>query len=580
MDRHDVEHGSRLHCSKPGIRPAWFVDTMLLAYHVQGRKDKGQGADASLAGLAERYGLNPKGSLDFMEGVRQPDAKQAADLTSYATTDVQITYELFTRLLPQLTRLKVEVQLMMHTVRLFTDRGIHIDVGGIPALREEILNEQTQLLKEAGVTEKQVSGNKLFEELLQNRLARSGRTVPTKPGKKGPIAATAKTDEAMQALLLDNDPAVKALAKARLSKKSRDQKLSRLDTLEQITRATGGKLPMHLVYYGAHTGRFAGSGFNVQNMDRTGYGLRIRELLVPAPGNLFVIADLAQIEARVTAWLAGQANMLAAFAEGRDLYSEFASDVFGEEVRKPHESDSAELAARLGSRRQVGKQAVLGLGFGMGAMKFRDTLKKDPKTAVLFDTGQITEADCKRIVDTFRERYDSIATYWRALDDAAWNCLSGGRWQVNSSSFELKQDALHLTLASGRDLRYPNPRLESLSKTISYLDDDGAEQEFTPLGESLVYGEGNGTKTLYGGKLAENIVQATARDILVEAILEIEKAGIPVMFHVHDEVVAEVPEAQAERARETVTRIFEQPPAWATGLPIACETNVAQRYGK
>ncbi|MEX2217060.1 MAG: DNA polymerase [Phycisphaeraceae bacterium] len=566
------------HCY--GIRPKQFVDTMLLSHHVHGRKENGKGAKASLEALAERYGLKPKGDLDFMEGVRYPDAKQQAELADYATTDVAITYQLLVKLLPQVTRLDVEVPLMMHTVRLFTERGVHVDVEGIQRIRDQILAETQDLLARAGITEETASGDKLFSELLEHRLARTGRHVPRKQGKNGPIPATAKNDEAMLALLEDEDPLVQALVKARVAKKSQDQKLSRLNTLEGIANATGGVLPMQLIYYGAHTGRFSGRGFNVQNMDRSGYGLKIRQLLVPARGNTFVIADLAQIEARVTAWSAGQTDMLEAFAQGRDIYSEFATEVFGEEVRKTRDGDSSEFAQWLTARRQVGKQAVLGLGFGMGALKFRDTLKRDKKTAALFESGQITDADCKRIVDTFRERYSSIKTYWGTLEEAANQAVHGGVWAVNGSSFQVKGKSLHLTLPSGRDLRYANPRFEWNSRTITYLDRDGYEAEFSPPGDSLVYGEGKDSTGLYGGIIAENIVQSTARDILAEAILAIERAGFPVMFHVHDEVIVEVPKDQAEQALGTVTRILQQTPAWAHGLPIACEANIADRYGK
>jgi len=450
-----------------GIRPKRFVDTMLLSHHVHGRKEKGKGANASLEALAQRYGLKPKGDLDFMEGVRQPDARQQAELADYAVTDVEITYQLFAKLLPQVTLLIVEVPLMMHTVRQFTERGVRVNVLGIEQIREEILAETQGLIAAAGVTEKTVSADKLFTELMGLRLSRTGRNLATKEGKNGPIPATAKNDQAMLALLEDADPHVQALAKARVAKKSLDQKLSRLDTLEGITRATGGQLPMHLVYYGAHTGRFSGRGFNVQNMDRSGYGMKIRELFVPAHGSRFIIADLAQIEARITAWLAGQTDMLEAYAQNRDIYSEFASEVFGQEVRKPREGDDSGRSEWLTARRQVGKQAVLGLGFGMGALKFRDTLKKDKKTALLFETGQITEADCKIIVDAFRERYSSITAYWSAVEDAARNAVHGGVWQVNDSTFQMKGNTLHLTLPSGRDLRYPNPRFDWTPRMIT-----------------------------------------------------------------------------------------------------------------
>jgi DNA polymerase len=140
-------------------------------------------------------------------------------------------------------------------------------------------------------------------------------------------------------------------------------------------------------------------------------------------------------------------------------------------------------------------------------------------------------------------------------------------------------DWLLITLPSGRSLRFARPRLEDTDRTIQFLDDYGMESEFCPPGQSLVYGEGQPT-FLYGGKLAENIVQATARDLLVESVLAIESDGLPVVFHVHDEVVVEVPAEHADRALETVTNLMGRTPGWADGLPVACEGGVATCYGK
>ena len=112
---------------------------------------------------------------------------------------------------------------------------------------------------------------------------------------------------------------------------------------------------------------------------------------------------------------------------------------------------------------------------------------------------------------------------------------------------------------------------------IKYLDENGELAEFEPDEPSLVYGK---QLALYGGKLCENVVQATARDLLVESILRLESLGLPVLFHVHDEVIAEVSHEDVEKAREVVQCELSRTPPWAPGLSVACEVRVADRYGK
>ena len=561
-----------------GLRPRFFVDTMLMAYHLHGRREKGHGVSASLGSLAEVYGLPCKGDLDFMQGVRFPDTRQLAELSAYGCRDAEITCELARKLLPKLTRPEVELPIIMHTVRLFAERFVCVDTPGIGQLEDEIRRQTETFLQDAGVTAEDVSKDKRFTELLAQALRRTGRSMPMKPGKNGPIPAMAKKDAAMQALLEDGDPVVAALASARVGKKGEDPKLARLKTLRAITRATGGGLPPYLVYCGANTGRFAGGGkFNLQNMGRTGLGLRTRELLVPKPGHVFVVGDLGQIEARITASYAGQQDMVAAFAAGRDIYAEFATATFGCEVRKPLADDPPDVQRRLGGLRQVGKQAILGLGFGMGALKFLNVLKADPQVTPLFQHDALSPALCNDIVRDFRGRYAAIPGWWRALEAAVRTVATGGQTELGPLRFSHDTDEMLLWLPSGRALRYPGLRFDDAPRSISYLDEIGQTAEFTPEGPSLIYGSGI---PLYGGKLAENVVQATARDLLVEAILRLEQRGIEVLFHVHDEIIAQVPEEQSEEAERLVKQEMTTVPPWAGDLPLACEVKSCRRYGK
>jgi len=560
------------------IRPRHFIDTMLLAYHVHGRRDAGCGQSAQLGDLAKLYGLPAKQDLDFMVGVRNPTVQQLAQLTEYARRDVEVTAALAERLLPQITRPEIELPILMHSVRSFTERGILVDVAGISPIEAAVRQQTQEMLDKAGVDARSISKNKEFTSLLEAALAKTGRKVPVKMGKNGLIPATARKDPAMQAMVDDDDPAVAALAAARMERRSEDQKLARLNTLRRIAVATGGHLPPYLVYYGAHTGRFSGGGgWNIQNLGKSGVGAQIRGLLIPRPGHQLVIADLAQIEARIVAWCAGQDELLAAFRDNQDIYSQFASRTFGRTVRKPKDDDPPDVKVQMDSLRTVGKGAVLGLGFGMGGLKFLNTLRAEPKVAGLFDTGTLTPLICRGIVRAFRDSFSAIPRLWADLEEAARANVEEASEQVGPVRFERAGKLTLLWLPSGRALRYPDLRLEDRQRTIRYNDQDGMESEFTPDGPALIYGN---DAVIYGGKLAENTAQAIARDILVEAILRLEAAGWPVLFHVHDEVVLEVAAERADAAKAAVARELSQSPVWAPDLPVDSEVKVVERYVK
>jgi DNA polymerase bacteriophage-type len=562
---------------KYDLRPCHIIDTLLLASHVHG-PGKISGQALSLRALAERYGLDAKGELEFMLGVRRVNPSQLAELGRYARQDVHLTSQLAIRLLPKITRPEIELQIAQHTLRLFTERGIRIDVPGIGVLENEIREHVDSFLTQAAVTRASISNNKEFHTLLESALARVGRSVPMKSGKNGMIPATASKDPEMQALTDDDDPVVSALAQARLRKKSEDQKLARLATLRRIAAATGGVLPPCLHYFGGHTGRFSGGGgFNIQNMARSGLGGRTRNLLIPQPGHVFVIADLAQVEARITAWFAGEESLLQAFAAGADVYSEFASRVFGQPVCKANDGASTEQQSQFTAMREVGKQAVLGLGFQMGALEFMKQLRAKPLVAHLFDTGQLTPPICHQIVRSFRQEYSQIGRLWQCLDESVRRAIDGVKTQTERLTIDRDGDVTTVCLPSDRALRYEDVRLDHTSRSIRFLGEDGMEHDFQPDAPAMLYAR---KSNLYGGKLCENIVQATARDLLVDAILRLEEAGLRVLFHVHDELIVEVPTADVESAQRIVTDELSHEPSWAPGLPVACEVQPAAHYTK
>jgi hypothetical protein len=309
--------------------------------------------------------------------------------------------------------------------------------------------------------------------------------------------------------------------------------LSVLETMHE--REVGGTLHYGLKYFGAtHTGRWSGdAGLNLQNLPRKAFaGVDARACLMPRPGKRFIIGDLAQIEARVTVWLAGDEPTLELLRNKMDLYEAHARRTMGYMDPRPLKDVDKDL-------RQFAKCRVLGLGFGLGGVKFQRIVKQ-------WVGKDIAVERAKDIVSDFRRTNPGIIRLWRQLEL--------GVKQSRGEDFELE-------LPSGRVMRYFNV----------------AEIDRQRCGRVE---RGQPRKILYGGLLTENLVQATARDLFAEAILRLERAGLPVVLHVHDEVVVEVDEGVDAEALLAVNEIMCVAPAWATGLPIQADTQIADAYGK
>ncbi len=550
---HNLHFDGYILAKKYGLRPCYLVDTLALARHVFPRMEN------SLAALAERLGLQPKGDvLKELDGVRELSSVQAANLAAYAKRDAELCHDIAIRLLPLVSRPGVEIRLIDHTTRLFTEKGLPFDMVAARQLLEQADDELKSTLDAAGIDRKTAGGSQL-EQLLADELAKDDQKLPVKPGKNGNIAALAKGDAGMKGLLKHDNPRVRRLAEARLAVKSAPQVQNRLRTLIDIADAIGGMLPISLKYAGAHTGRYSGDGgINFQNLPAHVKGLagQIRGLLLAGDGHKLVIVDAAQIEARVLAWLAGQQDSVETFARGEDVYSSFASQVFGEEVRKPAEDATEAMKAEYSTRQRLGKVAVLGLGYQMGAERFIQGARADPELAKMLADGSLTEAFLTEVHRAYRTTYSRISSLWYDVQAAFRNALQQGQGTAAGIEFTRDTSAVYAQLPSGRKLVYHEPDV-SLSNDMQYI----------------------GGK-LYGGLLVENLVQAMSRDILVEAILTLEDLGHPVVLTVHDEVVLRVPNNHAEQALCDAKRCLSTTPDWAAGLPLAAEGNVAERYGK
>jgi len=368
-----------------------------------------------------------------------------------------------------------------------------------------------------------------------------------------------------------------------------------------------------LQYHGADTGRWAGRLIQPQNMPRGSVNADIEDLcglildgdrdmiellygstmevlssalrgaIMAAPGYDLICSDYSSIEARGTFWIADDKAALEIFRQGKDIYKQMAVDIYGipyEEVTK--------------DQRQMGKQAILGLGYQMGAAKFADTCQ---------GYGiDIDEDFAKRVVNTYRSSHQAVKQFWYGIERAAQEAASPGSPGVTFGRLRLfvEDDFLKIRLPSGRCLHYYEPRVQRIIS--KWQDDDKQEMYATALREgwSVQKAEWEGLKVktqltfmglnsqtrkfsrqeTYGGKLTENVVQAVSRDVMVSALLEIYKHGkyMPLLT-VHDEVIAEVPEGQGsvEEFEEMLSRV----PDWADGFPVAAADGwIGKRYRK
>lgn len=586
---HNLFFDAAIMAWKYKFRPAYLIDTIFLANHVLGSaRDGGERND--LGTLAVRLGLGTnKGNLDFMSGVREPTPAQMGMLKEYLSDDLTITREVLKNLLPQISNQDFELWLADHTIRIYTDKLLAVDKALIHKTQALITERRIERVTASGVDNAVLSSNPQFAAELTKRLTAAKMPVPMKksPSTGQMIPALAKGDAAFLALMEAEDDGVRNLVRGRLVERSATQALARLGTLEKFSDVG---IPVHLVYYGAHTGRFAASGgFNFQNLTSPDRAVdpvdreiakSIRAAIVAGDGYTFVASDASQIEARGLAWLAEEQSILDAFASGVDIYSQFISTVLGENIYKPKGDEPEKVQHHLKLMRQIGKEAVLGLGYGMGVDKYMFTLRaKDRTIAKMIDAGKITTKLGAKVVHTYREMYPNIVGYWTELNDAFMGAYRGAVRNVGPLEFRRLPDrGVGITLPSGRTLYYRHLRMESRVGESTFTDASGKTKTMKRSGRELKHGNG---QRIYGGLLSENITQAVARDILAEAIHTVEtEHGVPVVLHVHDEIVARVPEVQGQATLELLNKTLSIPPKWGAGLVLAAEGRISKSLSK
>lgn len=516
-----------------GYVPASYICTKAMAKAVIGKRIKSH----SLEELSKYFGLikKDKSKLDDVDGVRDLTGEQEAKLAQYCCDDTTICRDAFRLMEPEFP--SSQYRAMSWTIKAFVEPKLVLDVPLLEKTAEEENKRRETIFKEIGISKKEFSSNAKFAKLLISK----GYPVPTKasPRTGKLIPALARGDTGFLDLCQTDNYELKLLCEARIAAKSnlletRSTKLAKIGAT--------GPWPFDVEFSGAdQTHRYSGgsgAGGNPQNFTR---GSNLRKAVRAPEGYKLVVGDFSKVEPRLSANLAKDEALLAALAA--DPYLDFASAYFGRKLDK-HKDDGAY---------RFGKEAILGLGYGLGWKKFKDRIK-------LKLGKSLTDDEAKKAVEFYRYRYRRIPELWRALGSSIALMLSGKEGRL--LDLPIRYGREHLMLPSGLKLQYPGLRQEPGKQGPEWVYD--------------VYDKGKlEKKRLYGGKLLENICQALAGELTKAAIEKLEDYAYG---QVHDEAILVVPEQRADSIAEAMELIMSESPSWLPTMKLGSEVKVASNW--
>ncbi len=510
-------------------------------------------------------------------------------LYAYCRNDVEVERQLHKRLMPLSPKEKRIWQLDYK----INNRGIRIDTEAVKSAIKVVEFEQDRLNADLKKITQGVVGSVTEVASLTKWIRMKGVAVP----------GLAKSD-VIQALTDENipDDVRQALLIRQEAGRASTAKLNKM--LSAVS--TDGRLRNTLQYHGAATGRWAGRLVQVHNLPRPTihnddileYAFEaiskaetpaeaaqiieltigspsevlvsmLRGMFVPGTANLISAGDFANIEGRALAWEAGEAWKLDAFraydaGTGPDLYKLTYSRSFG-----------VPLAEVTGDQRQVGKVAELACGYQGGVGAFQTMAKAY--------NVKISDTKAEEVKTAWRAAHPATVQFWWDLERAAIDATinPGQKMTVQSIQFLRKGSFLMCKLPSGKVLFYPYPEIRSIIAPWGDEKEALTYKTVPSQNTKLVDDPTNMSRwarvSTYGGKLAENITQAIACDLLAEALLRLDEAGMDVVLHVHDEAVCEIGDASATAAIESIMKVT---PPWAAGLPIAVKAWAGKRYKK
>lgn len=574
---------SRIFDYAPGtfIPPERFIDTMAMG--------RSLGFPGSLADLSRALHVEEKSSAGtaLIQMFCVPSKKTGRAATPeerpeewaafcrYAVQDVDTMVEVYQALITRYGGFPKGEREVWNADQRINDRGILVDAELAVRCMDIAAVVKDLHLQRMGVISGLANPNSTAQVLawVNRRLVEAGvmddqNDIPVFKDTGAPLKSVDKASVAYLLSRTDLPRDVRTFLEERAASNA-----SSVAKFKAMTNrlGVGNRVRGTIQYFGAHTGRWAGRGVQLQNlpsvtaggdeatqafvdrvMNEPAENFSISELkplirgaLMAPAGQTLTVCDYSAIEARVLAWLAGEEWVLEAFRAGRDIYIETAARMF----HVPYDE-----ARPL---RKKGKVAVLALGYGGGI------------NALKAMGAEGTDAELEEIKQTYRAANPRIAKFWADMDRAMRN--RSGRVGEYITVHPKANGLVTIKLPSGRELFYHKLHFRTVSKFDKEVE---ALHFLDPKSHRAVI-------PTYGGRLTENVTQAVARDVLAHALVNLDKENVPVVAHVHDEVIAEGG-VTVERMKELMGAGVGNPlaPPWSEGLPLAAEGYYCARYRK
>lgn len=501
--------------------------------------------------VAPYHDLPPKGDTIFkMKGVRyaalRADPVFYDEFVEYGRHDAWLCREVFKKLLADGFP-PGQLELIDMVVRMTVEPVLRFDGDLLTKHLDTVRADKAELLHRVGLDNgAPLMSNDKFADLLKVE----GVEPPTKVSAQTRQVtwAFSKQDWAFTELGQHDNPHVQALVAARLGWKSTLEE-SRTETFLAISHLSWPSglecaAPMPLRFYGAHTGRLSGDwGLNTQNLGRNS---TLRYALKAPPGKVIVSVDAEQIEARILAYLADQDDLVEQFRNRDDVYARFAERIFGYAVSK-------EETPR---ERFVGKVAVLSLGYGSSARTFANMCRVQSDGQVV-----LSDDEARRVVSVYRNTNDQIVALWNRLDRLIPLMTKNANGRIGP--VVIRNEVA--TLPNGMRLVYRDLHQDDKYGRVSWF-----------------YRYGVKTKVLYGSKMLENVTQALAFIVVMQAAqrVRIRTKGLLRPCHqVHDELLFCVDARIADKVAYLVKEEMSREPDWLPGVPLAAAHGIGESYG-
>lgn len=523
-----------------GVHPAQWIDTKAIAKAVLGASIP----SASLKDVAAALGLPAKGELKT-NGLKELTEEQEKELAEYCIRDVDLCHDIFTTLVKYVPG--KQWQLIDWTVRTFLEPQLKIDGTKCLGIHDEIVTAKNKLLRQVGVEKSVLSSNQQFAKLLETE----GFPVPYKTNKKGKkIPALSVQDEGFLAMEHSSVRRLKDLFAARVAVKQTLEE-TRAKKLADISKVSD--YCFDIIFSGARqTHRFSGGDGCAGNPQNFRRGSELRGAITAKPGERLIVADLKNIELRVLAFMSQDPELMKAILHKEDVYSKFASKIYQKEITKQDKKE-----------RMVGKAAVLGLGYGMGADKFRRT--------VYAQIGEIIEDEfAQEIVRLYRDTYKNVPRFWRLCEKALEQIVKPMPGYLPQVAFlQLKQNGI--ILPSELVIKYDNLGFK-WKRMFNRWQKEWTYERYKTAKKT------KDSVKIYGGMITENLCQGIAGDVCKEAILRLIEYGYPPAGQVHDELLVTCKEDEVEKVKYLVTSAMTAPMPWWSKLPLEVEISDGQNW--